>query len=142
MGNNVTSLKHLDDPIVNELFISIINLMRFFCLEAEQNEKNKLFDAISYSLNKNRREEGLFNCLGVPDDDVRLAVVKCLYVVPLDELERDEIDQVTAIMNNCSNIAAGKTELVLSVIYQICCKFVQIDLDHPDCPPSCRIFQE
>ena len=47
------SMKHLDDPIVSELFISIINLMRFFCLEAENYDENQnvLFDAVSYSLN-------------------------------------------------------------------------------------------
>jgi len=31
-------MRHLDDPLVNELFISIIRLIRFFCLEAESNE--------------------------------------------------------------------------------------------------------
>ena len=34
------SMKHLDDPIVSELLISIINLMRFFCLEAENYDEN------------------------------------------------------------------------------------------------------
>lgn len=94
-------MKHLDDPIVSELFISIINLMRFFCLEAENYEENHnvLFDAVSYSLNQNNREAALFNCLNIPDDNVKLAVVSCLFVVPLDELESDEITQITAIMS-------------------------------------------
>ena len=72
---HLASLRHLDDPIVNDLFISIIHLMRYFCLEAEQNERNNLFDAISQSLNENNREDALFNALAVPDDNVRLAVV-------------------------------------------------------------------
>ena len=69
------SLSNLDDPIVNALFISIINLMKYFCLEANINKKNDIFEEISDSLNKNNRETALFNCLIIPDDDVRLAVV-------------------------------------------------------------------
>ena len=42
---------------------------------------------ISDSLNENNREAALFNCLIIPDDDVRLAVVECLFVVPLKEFE-------------------------------------------------------
>lgn len=113
----VTSLSNLDDPIVNELFVSIINLMKYFCLEANINKKNNLFDEISDSLNTSNREDALFNCLIIPDDDVRLAVVQCLFVVPLDEFDLEEIGQITKIMSACTNIGAGRTELVLSVIY-------------------------
>jgi len=83
--------------------------MRFFCLEAENYDENQnvLFDAVSSSLNNNNREAALFNCLAVPDDTVKLAVVSCLFVVPLDELESDEISQITAIMTQCNNIGAG-----------------------------------
>jgi hypothetical protein len=121
------SLAHLDDPIVNELFISIIHLMRYFCLEADQNQANELFDDISQSLNDNHREDALFKCLIIPDDEVRLAVVECLFVVPLDEFDSEEIARITKIMSSCSNIGAGKTELVLSTIYWICTKLVMVD---------------
>ena len=93
------SLLNLDDSIVNALFISIIKLMKYFCLEANINQKNDLFDEISDSLNKNRREESLFKCITIPDDDVRLAVVQCLFVVPLDEFEQDEINQITKVLS-------------------------------------------
>ena len=66
--------------------------MKYFCLEANINLKNDLFDEISYNLNNNNREQALFNCLIIPDDGVRLAVVECLFVVPLDEFEQDEIN--------------------------------------------------
>jgi hypothetical protein len=59
----------------------------------------------------------LFNCLVVPDDDVRLAVVQCLYVVALEEFDLEEIGHITKILGECPNIGAGRTELVLSVIY-------------------------
>jgi len=100
--------------------------MRYFCLEADQNQENTLFDDISQSLNDNHREDALFRCLEIPDDEVRLAVVQCLFVVPLDEFDSEEIARITKIMSSCSNIGAGKTELVLSTIYWICTKLVMV----------------
>ena len=50
--NIENSLKHLDDPIVKELFVSIIKLIRYFCAEANDNKQNNLFRAISDTLNE------------------------------------------------------------------------------------------
>ena len=122
-------MKHLDDPIANALFISIIELMEYFCLESERADQNHLFDEISQSLNQNKREDALFNCLAIPDDGVRLAVVRCLYVVPLDEFDSEEIERITSIVTMCNNICAGETELILSTIYWICTKFVTPNAD-------------
>ena len=71
----------------------------------------------------------MFNCLAIPDDDVKLAVVKCLFVVPVDDFSFPEIEQITKIMGTCSNIGAGQTELVLSTIYWILTKFVLGDAE-------------
>jgi len=49
---------------------------------------------------------------------VRLAVVHCLLFVPIEEIEAEEIDHLLKIMSP-QNIGAGKTELVLSVIFNI-----------------------
>lgn len=86
------SLGHLNDPIVIELFIRIINLIEYFSRQAVQNKTNNLFQAISSTLNDNEREACLFNCLAVPDDDVKLSVVKCLFVVPVDDFSYGEIE--------------------------------------------------
>lgn len=101
------SLIHLDDQIIKDLCISIIKLMRYFCSEAEDNKVNSLFDATSGSMNENGREAALFNCLKIPDDNVRLAVVECLLVVPLDEFDFGEISIVTNVISTCTNIGAG-----------------------------------
>ena len=77
------SLQNLEDSLVNELFIAVINLMKYMCLESAVNDKNDYFDVISNSLNKNDRELALFNCLNIDDDQVRLAVVGCLYTIDL-----------------------------------------------------------
>lgn len=119
-----SSLEHLDDPLAFALFQSIISLMEVVCLQAEKNQKNSLFQDMSTNLNKNGREDALFLCLKVPDDGVKLAVVRCLLVVPLGDLDPPEIENITRIMSTCKNISAGETELVLSVVYWICTKFV------------------
>ena len=60
----------------------------------------------------------------MPDDDVKLAVVQCLFVVPLAQLDEKEIKTITALLSKCNNIGAGRTEIVISVIFWICCKMV------------------
>jgi hypothetical protein len=50
-------------------------------------------------------------------------------VVPLDQLESEEISKITGVMTECNNIGAGKTELVLSTIYWICGKLLLADPD-------------
>lgn len=133
------SLVHLDDYIVNGLFISIIRLIEHICRQAVVNQSNQCFKAISQSLNDLDREKALFNCLKIPDDGVRLAVVKCLFVIPIDQFSMEEIDHITKIMGNCNNIGAGRTELVLSTIYWICTKFVNGDIENKEDSPY--IFQ-
>jgi hypothetical protein len=81
---------------VKDLCISIIKLMRYFCSEAEDNKVNSLFDATSGSMNENGRETALFNCLKIPDDNVRL-----------DEFDYGEINIVTNVISTCNNIGAG-----------------------------------
>ena len=73
--------------------ISIINIVEFICREASSNQKNDLFNEMSAALNEsdNSREQALFNCLEVPDDDVKLAVVKCLFVINIEDIDSAEI---------------------------------------------------
>ena len=49
---------------------------------------------------------------------MRLEVVKCLFNVPLDELDVDEIAEIVNIMKT-TNIGVGNTEIVLSYIFWI-----------------------
>ena len=137
----LASLSHLDDYIVNDLFKSIIRLVELICRQASVNKKNSLFQTISSNLDDCQREQALFNCLEIPNDDVRLAVVKCLFVIPIREFQMSEIAHITKIMSNCNNIGAGKTEHVLSTIYWICTKFVCGDTEGEE-GSSARIFQE
>ena len=97
---------------------------------------------MSTSLNKNGREDALFLCLRVPNDRVKLAVVQCLLVVPLGDLDPPEIENITRIMTTCNNISAGETELVLSVVYWICTKFVKEPDEGKEFSKSQSVFQK
>jgi hypothetical protein len=64
-------------------------------------------------------------------------VVECLLVVPLDEFDMDEIKVIIKVISGCNNIGAGRTEVVVSVIYWILTKMVQTD---PNVTESSKIF--
>jgi hypothetical protein len=68
------------------------------------------------------REQALFDCLSIPNDDVKLAIVKCLFNVPTDLYEAEEILKLLRVMVQ-RNVGAGKTEEVLSHIFWVFCKF-------------------
>lgn len=74
------------------------------------------------SLNESQRETALFNCLEIPNDEVKLAVVECLNHVPLSEFDVEEIATIIRLLGGYKNIGAGKTELVLSQIFWILTK--------------------
>lgn len=125
-----------NDPILNRLFISIVKLIEYFQKSLEYFERwdrkpgvdigennrrlMELCDNVSASLNEYDREEGLFNVLEIPNDDVRLAVVNCLYYVPIDEIDSLEIGLILDLLElQSQNVGVGKTELVLAVIFNI-----------------------
>jgi hypothetical protein len=110
---------------VHELFIAIIKLINFFSEEAEKFGSASVFDEVQQSLNDTNRENALFNCLEVPNDEVKLAVVECLNNVPLSELDNEEISTIIRLIGSCKNIGAGKTELVLSKIFWILTKLTK-----------------
>ena len=53
-------------------------------------------------MNNNDREEALFNCLEVPSDNVKLAVVQCLFNVNVEQLDNEEINNLIRLMTKCS----------------------------------------
>lgn len=75
-------------------------------------------------LNEANREVALFNCLEIPNDDVRLAVVECLFNVPLNEIDSEEIDQILRLLPS-QNVGAGKAEFVLAKIFDLFTKMVK-----------------
>lgn len=111
--------------MIQDLFIAIINLINFFCEEAERIGSSPIFEEVSQSLNDANREAALFNCLEVPNDDVKLAVVECLNNVPLSEFDTEEIATIIRLLGSYKNIGAGKTEYVLAKIFWILMKLTK-----------------
>lgn len=60
----------------------------------------------------------MFLCLQVPNDDLRLEVVKCLFNIPLNEFDVDEIAEIVNIIK-ITNIGVGNTEIIISYIFWI-----------------------
>jgi len=87
-------------------------------LTPDQLKIKALFKLTCSRLDEAHREDALLKALDVPNDNVRLAVVHCLYYVPIDELQAPEIDNLVKLLQP-QNVGAGKTELVLSVIFNI-----------------------
>ena len=94
-------LETLDDQIVIDLFVQIVHIIEFFCrgyaeLEYERlktpqkkiadrtdRKLHEIYQRVCEKMNKADREVALFNCLKVPSDHVRLAVVRALFFVPV-----------------------------------------------------------
>ncbi len=112
---------------MHNLFIAIVQLMSFFCEEAVNNSDNdgSVFELVSRALNESSRETALFNCIEVPNDDLKLAVVECLYNVSLSEFDSEELTQIVKVLSSCKNIGAGKTELVLAKLFWILTKLTK-----------------
>ena len=70
-------------------------------------------------MNDADREEALFNCLRIPSDLVRLAVIKTLFFVPVSQLDRGELEKILEMAERQQNVGVGQTELVLSILFQI-----------------------
>ena len=86
-------MQYQDDPIIHGLFISIIKLFKFVCIEENKNlsDPDNKFRHVSGLLNRMSRDQALFSCLEVPNDEVKLAVVQCLFYVPLSQFDGEEI---------------------------------------------------
>ena len=126
--------------IIDLIYLICITAMRFVensdCLISNQQTSitsASLFLDFAESLNSQGREEVLLNCLVIPVDKVRLAVVKCLCVVPIDQLDESEIEGILKTITNCTNINVGETELVMALVYQICCKLVSKEAQQKEC---------
>ena len=126
-------LKNLTNTEMHELFIASIDLIAHYCKMAGS---RALPEKIAGILNENNREKYLFDCLECPSDQVRKAVVACLYHVPLAELDEDEVSRLVNMLSETSNISAGETEIVLGESFALLTKLV---LSRQD---TGRVFRE
>lgn len=127
----------LNSPIMHKLFISIIKLIAIICERAaaeddvnldEEDEDYQiklLYEEYSETLNDLERETLLFNVLDVPNDDVKLAVARCLDKIKISEIDSDELSHLVRIIGSQKNLGIGKTEEILSLIFLILSKVIR-----------------
>ena len=132
----------MTNKVIHQLFISIIRLITFFTEKANIDEKGQnIWSQISKSLNMNRREAYLFNCLDVPSDEVKLRVVGCLLVIKNEEWDTDEVGHLVTMLGSYKNLGAGNTEEVLASIFIILSKLAK-DQDKPIGKQFASLFSE
>ena len=129
IGQEPIVISSLTNKFLHELFVSIIDLIRFFSEKSvEENTQSPVIQEIckqvSNTLNSNNREEHLFNCLEIPNDSVKLAVVKCLDKIPIEEIDIEETGHIVRILGNYKNLGVGRTEEVLSQVFLLLNKLV------------------
>eukprot|EP00746_Dinoflagellata_sp_MGD_P070651 gnl/MRDRNA2_/MRDRNA2_28897_c0_seq1.p1 gnl/MRDRNA2_/MRDRNA2_28897_c0~~gnl/MRDRNA2_/MRDRNA2_28897_c0_seq1.p1 ORF type:complete len:1753 (+),score=324.55 gnl/MRDRNA2_/MRDRNA2_28897_c0_seq1:228-5486(+) len=117
------ALKSCTNRLVHHAFIAIIEMIEFFTAMTEDPQCT----LVSETLNDQGRETALFTLLDVPSDDVKVAVMKCIEKVQLNQLDSEEIGFLIKLLNDSKNIGAGRTEELLeSVIGQL----ERLVLDH------------
>ena len=117
------SLQKLNDDLVYEVFTKIIELLAHFSLHGSL-DTTPTFDECSRELYELKRNDALFRAMEINDDEVRLAVVSCLYVVPMEELKRSDIGKIVNLLKKATSVDEGKTELVLATLFQILSNFI------------------
>lgn len=58
-----------------------------------------------------------------------MAVVNCLFAVPVSGFDDNEVFKLTQIACNCKNLSNGQTELIISTVFWILFKFVYFSND-------------
>lgn len=130
VGQEPIMISSLTNKYLHQLFIAIIQLIQFFSSKGSDTEPGSLeikeiCVSISKTLNANHREDALFNCLEIPSDFVRIAVVKCLDKIPVEEIDIEETGQIVRILGSYKNLGVGKTEEVLSQIFLLLSKILE-----------------
>ena len=127
LKNGKLDLSDQHNSLMNDLVISILNLIELICKEAvrKKSSSHKYFKKISDILNENDRERYLFNWFDIPYDQVKLALVHCILQVPLKELDIEEINYLMKVVRETKNIGAGQAEEIISAIFLIFIKLIK-----------------
>ena len=136
-SNRAHSLRTLHNSYMTDLIESVINLVSYYCEAAGQKPTpSPTALQVSQKMNEADREKYLFDCILCPSDKVRLAVVDCLYHVPLSQLDEDETSKLVNMLNEQTNISAGETEVVIAKSFDLLTKMVLNNVEK-----NCREFR-
>lgn len=115
-GKSVT-FNSLTSNIMHSMFISIIKLIYFFQKNSyKQIPIQNICGSVCADLNEQNRDVYICSALSIPNDLVKLAIVKCLFWVESSQLSSEEINMVYSQIKNIS-INGGIIEQVISITF-------------------------
>jgi hypothetical protein len=125
----IPPFKNLTCQYTIEAFHAIIELFEYFMTTPDE----PLCEVVNEALNGSQREMVLLQLLEIPDDGLRIAVMRCISKVPLGQIENDEMNLLVKMLSDTRNIAAGENERILSdVVHQL----IRLAQDGPNLPDS------
>ena len=122
-GEDATrKLESLTNPVMHDLLVAVTDLITVYNEEAERGD-NRCAADVAKALNQRDREKILFSLLATPSDEVKLAAVRCLYAVPLKELDpTSEVSRLVSMLDRIPDVTAGRMEEVIAVSLEILTK--------------------
>lgn len=124
-GQNATNNGKAAEPakmnseIIQNMFISIAYLIEYFGKNAKKESPIKNFcAAVCNEMNDQNRDKILCDCISVPNDYVKKAIVDTLYSLDCAQLQEDEIKLLYKQVKNI-NLTGGLNDYIVSIIFII-----------------------
>jgi len=124
-GAKIPALNQLSNTMVCEAFLGIIELVAFFAQVQEEGQEDSNRKLVSQAMETANREQVLLRLLLVPSDEIKLAVMKCITTMPVDQIEPEEMGMVIKAISNTRNVGEGKAEEVLAKLVVLLGRLVQ-----------------
>jgi len=106
----------LENDLVTSAMLGIVSLVEFFAAEDDSIEDDQARQLVNDAMNIQGRETILLKLLVIPNDDLKLIVMRCLSKVPLSQIEPDEMGAIVQCLSDVKNIGEGRTEEMLALV--------------------------
>ena len=130
--NHLIEVKNVKDKKSIKLSIAVCKLIEFYTISSLKNKGGipskdwtPECQEVLKNLDLEGREDILFSCLSIYNDDLKLAIVNILNATPVDQFQYKESTQLAAILKDYKNVGTGKNEEVLGTIFLILTKYVK-----------------
>lgn len=110
-------LPYMNSDIINNLIISITRLMSFFGQNSQiASPIQKKCKDICQEMDNLKRDAALTNCLLLPNEDVKLSTVECLFSIEVEQLEPEELASIYKQLSFLASIN-GKMIKIVAIIF-------------------------
>ena len=132
-NGQVIDIENMTSEVMIKMFVSVIDLMTFYAREAHSKVNTPIKDIcmkVCLNLNDAGRVKILTHCLRSQSDEIKKAVVNCLFYVDSSQYEKEDLRNIYSQIN-VTNLANGDIEIVISTIFIILAKAFQKFLNDP-----------